>query len=628
MQLDAIVLNAYDTRDGMPNFSSSQEFLAAFRGAGLGEADDDPEVVAARIRESHIRNALVVALDQWASFTGNVPMVDWMREVARKVDPDSADWRKRAGDPANWNDDAAFAELLKTTPVASRAIPTLLAGEGRMAATGQDTTPHLKRIQAAYPSDFRVNFRLGYVLAGKRDHVEAVRYHQAALAARPSSVFGYHSLAESLQALGRNQEAIEQYEHALKLAPTVSYIRVGLLSFLLQLGRHAEAEVHLQRLLATDPKSLGDTRTVRAILIRGGRVDEALYGWKAAIETYADHDIRYGYAEFCLFVGREVEYRRARQDLLAAFGTHPVLSPVTAERVARACLLLPASGDELRTAVSLAERAAAADRTQFAALYPYFRFAQGLAEYRQRRLELAISTMRGDASKVLGPAPRLVLAMALHQRDQVAEARETLAAAVASHDWRADLVRDQDDWIYHLLRREAEAMILPNLPAFLAGTYEPRDNDERLALLGVCQFTNRTHALARLYAAAFAADPRLTKDPGTGRRFRAACAAAQAGCGRGADATGLGEPDRRRWREQARQWLRDDLAAWEQSLGGPAAGRLRAAETLTRWRADPDLAALRAPSELARLPADERKDCLVLWAEVDDLLSRAGRTTP
>jgi eukaryotic-like serine/threonine-protein kinase len=497
-----------------------------------------------------------------------------------------------------------------------------------MTARGQDTIPRLKRIQAAYPGDFRVNFRLGYVLAGKNNHWEAVRYHQAALAARPSSVFGYHSLAESLQALGRNEEALEQYEHALKLAPNVSYVRVNLVIFLLQLGRYAEAEVHLQRLLALDPKSLGDNRTVRAVLICGGRVDEVLYAWKAAIEAYPAHDISYGYAEFCLFLGWEVEYRRARQQLLAAFGTHPVLSPFTAERIARACLLLPASGDELRTAITLAERAAAVDRSRYAAEYPYFRFAQGLAEYRQGRLDLAVSTMRGDASKVLGPAPRLVLAMSLHQQDQMAEARKTLAAAVASHDWRADRVRDQDDWIYHVLRREAEGLILPNLPAFLAGKHEPNDNDERLALLGVCQFTNRTHALARLYAGAFAADPRLAEDPGTGHRFRAARAAAQAGCGRGADATGLSEPDRQRWREQARRWPREDLAAWEKALGGPAAGRLQAAQTLTRWRADPDLAGLRAPSELTKLHADERKDCLLVWAEVDDLLNRAGGTAP
>jgi hypothetical protein len=55
------------------------------------------------------------------------------------------------------------------------------------------------------------------------------------------------------------------------------------------------------------------------------------------------------------------------------------------------------------------------------------------------------------------------------------------------------------------LRREAEAMILPNLPAFLDGKYRPQDNDERLALLGGCQFTNRS--LVRLYAEAFAAAP-------------------------------------------------------------------------------------------------------------------------
>src|SRR5262249_45020426 len=163
----------------------------------------------------------------------------------------------------------------------------------------------------------------------------------------------------------------------------------------------------------------------------------------------------YGYAEFCLFVGREAEYRLARRDLLAVFGTHPYLSPLTAERVARACLLLPASGDELRMAVALAERAVSVALPKYAGAYPYIRFAQGLAECRQGRLDLAIATMRGDASTALGPAPGLVLAMALHQKDQMAGARKILAAAIASHDWRADLVRDQDDWIYHVLRREA-----------------------------------------------------------------------------------------------------------------------------------------------------------------------------
>ena len=83
--------------------------------------------------------------------------------------------------------------------------------------------------------------------------------------------------------------------------------------------------------------------------------------------------------------------------------------------------------------------------------------------------------MRGDASRVDGPITRLVLAMALHQDGQLAEARKTLAAAILSYDWRATQARDHDAWICHVLRREAEGLILPNLPAFRRGEYGPQD---------------------------------------------------------------------------------------------------------------------------------------------------------
>ena len=72
--------------------------------------------------------------------------------------------------------------------------------------------------------------------------------------------------------------------------------------------------------------------------------------------------------------------------------------------------------------------------------------------------------MRGDASRVDRPIAGLVLAMALYRNGQVTEARKTLAAAVLSYDWRASQAHDHDDWIPHLLRREAEALILPGRP--------------------------------------------------------------------------------------------------------------------------------------------------------------------
>ena len=45
------------------------------------------------------------------------------------------------------------------------------------------------------------------------------------------------------------------------------------------------------------------------------------------------------------------------------------------------------------------------------------------------------------------------------------------------------------------------------MPVFLEGNYQPRENDERLALLSVCPFQVRRAATAGLYAAVFAADP-------------------------------------------------------------------------------------------------------------------------
>src|SRR5262249_25972045 len=146
------------------------------------------------------------------------------------------------------------------------------------------------------------------------------------------------------------------------------------------------------------------------------------------------------------------------------------------------------------------------------------------------------------------------------------EARKVLAAAVLAYDWRPGRVANPNGWIVHVLRREAEGLIVPDLPALLAGQYQPRDNDERLTLLGGCQFTNRSLALARRYTDAFAADPSLAEDFGSGRRYAAARAAALVGCGRGADAEGVEEPERARWRRQAREWLRADLAAWNRAL--------------------------------------------------------------
>jgi serine/threonine-protein kinase len=383
-----------------------------------------------------------------------------------------------------------------------------------------------------------------------------------------------------------------------------------------------------ERALALDPKIADAQRAYRANLIWQGRLEEVRVAWQTALEANPlDHNAWFGYAELCLFLGREDEYLRARHALLARFSA--AVNPYFAERTGRACLLLPATGDELRQAVALTRRAAAADPSIHTWAYPWFLFAQGLAEYRQGRFDQAVSLMRGDASRVPGPAPRLVLAMALYRSGQVMEAWKTLAAAGLYYDWGAHQTDHTYEWICHVLRREAEGMILPNLQAYLEGKYQPQDNDEWLALLAARLRTYEAQGLhgaaARLYFEAFGLEHKLAQAVPEGTRYYAARAAALAACGQGKDADKLDDRERAGWRRQALDWLRQDLIWWDKRLDkGNVQTNAQVRQWLQHWQTDPDLAGVRAKDALARLPEVERKQWESLWSSVDAMLRRVS----
>jgi hypothetical protein len=101
--------------------------------------------------------------------------------------------------------------------------------------------------------------------------------------------------------------------------------------------------------------------------------------------------------------------------------------------------------------------------------------------------------------------------------------------------------------------------------------------------------------------------------------------AASAGCGRGKDALNLNDQERARLRDQARHWLRAELAAWGKKLDSDPAAKASMEDALKRWRADPDLTGLREPDFLNRLPVAESRACRELWKEIDAQIERATR---
>jgi eukaryotic-like serine/threonine-protein kinase len=216
--------------------------------------------------------------------------------------------------------------------------------------------------------------------------------------------------------------------------------------------------------------------------------------------------------------------------------------------------------------------------------------------------------MEGEPAGVLGPLPQTVTAMARWRLGQTAEARRALARAVVSFDWSPANAGGADHWIYHALRREAEAMVLPDLAAVLDGRHQPSDASERLAMTGACQFRELHAAQARLWADANDADPTLAAPA----RVYAVRAAVLAGCGRGNDAAALSDADRARFRAQAREWFQAELAA-ASNANESRQSEAKARAILSAWRTSPDLAAVRGAASLARLPAPERQEWTLLW---------------
>src|SRR5262249_6579157 len=99
------------------------------------------------------------------------------------------------------------------------------------------------------------------------------------------------------------------------------------------------------------------------------------------------------------------------------------------------------------------------------------------------------------------------------------------------------------------------------LPALLQGKARFAGPGEQVEFAAFCRAHKRLYrTAARWVAGGFEASSELAEDLTAGHRYEAARAAARAGAGQGKDAAPPDGPERARWREQALDWLRADLA--------------------------------------------------------------------
>jgi serine/threonine protein kinase len=172
--------------------------------------------------------------------------------------------------------------------------------------------------------------------------------------------------------------------------------------------------------------------------------------WPAAITNYLrsikanpTNDLAYHLlAPALLQAGDVAAYRQHRQKILQTF-SHTT-DPTIAESLTRACLLLPASPDEMEMIGRMADAAVAAPGSD-----GWAKLAKGMAEYRQGQFTNAAKWLDEASGQATGPVVKLqseiFRAMNQFQLGQTDAARKTLAQCVAFEATNA-LDRDGVGW--------------------------------------------------------------------------------------------------------------------------------------------------------------------------------------
>jgi tetratricopeptide (TPR) repeat protein/tRNA A-37 threonylcarbamoyl transferase component Bud32 len=447
---------------------------------------------------------------------------------------------------------------------------------------------------------------LGFALNQKRDVDGAIAAYRKAIEINPKDARAYNILGFELKVKGDLDGAIAAYRKAIEIDPkdAQAYNNVG--NILKDKGDVDGAIATYRKAIEIDPKETLTYINLGSTLTGKGDVDGAIACYRKAIEIDPKLASLHNLLGTALRNKGDVDgaiacYRRLIEIEPKNPSNHLSLGSTLAST-------LTGKGD-VDGAIAAFRKAIELDPKDTRAYN-----LLGLALMNKRDLDGAIAAYRKaieiDPKSAAFPAN---LGMVLSQQGDLEGAEAAFRKALE--------LNPNNAWTRSMLERFE---LRGKLPAFLKGDYRPADNKERLALFWLCSRGGKSpRAAARLYAEAFAEDPKLADLQA--HRYDAACCSALAAAGKGEGAADLDDKERARLRRQALDWLRADLAQRQkQAEGDKAADRAAVHATLTHWQKDADLAAVRDQAALYNLPEAERKEWQQFWADVADLLKAAG----
>jgi tetratricopeptide (TPR) repeat protein len=375
-RLDTARQRLFDNIDAgsPPDFAETErEYATTLNEAVLVREGEDKDVIAARVRNSAVRTAILAAIQDWAAVTADEPRRAWLLAVACAADPDPD--RDRLRRPELWRDRGALARLAGE-PVPKSLSPELAVALVRRAISANVRAPVmlLVFVQKLHPRDFWLNVTTGLYLDREQKWDEAIGYYRAALATRPRAAAVYYYLGTAFRGQRKADESVEQFAKALRLDPRFANAHNGMGVALHEKGKLDQAMEHYKEALRLNPKHATAHVNLGALLAEKKQFNEATSNYEAALRINPRQAVAHYHYGNAL---------RARNELHRAIGKY-------------------------REALTISPRFAAAHNALGNALHAKKQFDQAIPHYLQAiQIEPANATFRSNLGNSLRLLRRL-----------------------------------------------------------------------------------------------------------------------------------------------------------------------------------------------------------------------------
>jgi tetratricopeptide (TPR) repeat protein len=152
----------------------------------------------------------------------------------------------------------------------------------------QDSETLFQHVLAVTENNYLAHNGLGVALDRKSQTDEAIRQYQEAIRLKPDFASAHYNLGNALGEKGQTDEAIRQYQEAIRLAPDNAAIHDNLGSALLKKNQIDEAIRQYQEAIRLKPDYANAYNNLGTALNRKGQTDEAIRQFQEAIRLAPD----------------------------------------------------------------------------------------------------------------------------------------------------------------------------------------------------------------------------------------------------------------------------------------------------------------------------------------------------